>query len=575
MIEDTATENTRWAHLIIDFLYRQKVEYFCVSPGSRSTALTLALARHPHAKAFVHFDERAVAFHALGYAKATGKPAAVIVTSGTAVANLFPAVMEASLSHVPLILLTADRPPELRNVGANQTVDQVKLFGNYVRFAVDLPCPTSATSASYLSSTIAQSVFISDHSPKGPVHLNCMFREPLFSETKVEPIFHPIPHYTESRSQPSEKLLEEWAKSLAEFEKGVIILGSLPANTAFASIEKLSKKLGWPILPDIFSGFRTNKESIAHYELILKSLPEMRAETILHLGDRLVSKTLLEWLQSGKMERAFQVLDTPSRSDPLHLITDRVQCDPALFCTSLLPYLEEKESTWIDEWTFYDHKAEAALSEFFENEEQLSEPSLFFYLQNALGKEAALFLGNSMPVRDAQLFLGQKEGGPIFGNRGVSGIDGNIATSVGIAQGLRMPVVSVIGDLATLHDLNSLAQMKKADYPVVLIVVNNHGGGIFSFLPIAKKQDVFEEFFATSHNLSFEMAAKLFDLPYLNIQNGPAFTEFLKRPLHTSCIIEINTDRQENFLLHQQLYQKVKECLQHEAEIPSVLYTGS
>lgn len=575
MNEETASQNNQWAHLIIEFLYQQKVEYFCISPGSRSTALTLALASHPHAKTFVHFDERGAAFHALGYAKATGKPAAVIVTSGTAVANLFPAVMEASLSHVPLILLTADRPPELRDVGANQTVDQVKLFGQYVRFAVDLPCPSSATTSPYLASTIAQSVFMSMHSPKGPVHLNCMFREPLFSEKEIEQTFRSTPQYNLSSPQPHDALLEKWAKSLSEYEKGVIVLGSLPPNTQFASIEKLSKNLGWPIFPDIFSGFRTSKSAIAHYELILKSLPEMRADTILHLGDRLVSKTLLEWLQKVKTERYFQVLDIPFRSDPFHLTTDRIQCDPVLFCTSILPHLEEKDSAWMDEWTFYDKKTRAIVTDFFENTERISEPSLFFYLQNALGKEAALFLGNSMPVRDAQLFLGQKEGGPILGNRGVSGIDGNIATSVGIAQGLQMPVVSVIGDLATLHDLNSMAQMKKADYPVILIVVNNQGGGIFSFLPVARKQDVFEEFFAASHTLSFEMAAKLFDLPYLNIQNGSALTEFLQRPLHTSCIIEVNTNRQENFLLHQQLYQKVKECLQHEVENPSVLYTGS
>lgn len=568
MKEETAVHNDRWAHLIIDFLYRQNVEYFCVSPGSRSTALTLALAHHPKAKAFVHFDERGTAFHALGYAKATGKPAAIIVTSGTAVANLFPAVMEASLSHTPLILLTADRPPELRDVGANQTVDQVKLFGNYVRLAIDLPCPTSAISESYLATSIAQSVFMAMHAPKGPVHLNCMFREPLFSENKVEHRIFPAINYTESSLQPSEALLEKWAKAFSEYDKGIILLGSLPSDTPFASIEKLSKKLGWPIFPDIFSGFRTSNHAITHYDLILKSIPEMGAQTILHLGDRLVSKTLLEWLQKAKMERSFQVLDIPLRSDPGHLMTDRVLCDPALFCTAILPYIEEKDSTWMDEWTFYDQKVGAILADFFENEEQLSEPSLFFYLQQALGADAALFLGNSMPVRDAQLFLGQKESGPIFGNRGVSGIDGNIATSVGIAQGLQMPVVSVIGDLATLHDLNSLAQMKKAEYPVILVVINNYGGGIFSFLSVAKKQDVFEEFFATSHTLSFEMAAKLFDLPYYNIQDRSTLME---HHFHTSCVIEINTNRQENFLLHQKLYQKVKECLKN----PSVFSTVS
>ncbi|HSX03767.1 MAG TPA: 2-succinyl-5-enolpyruvyl-6-hydroxy-3-cyclohexene-1-carboxylic-acid synthase [Rhabdochlamydiaceae bacterium] len=561
MKEETGELNDRWAALIVDFLIQQKVDYFCLSPGLRLTPLAIAIANHPEAKAFIHFDERGSAFHALGYAKATGRPAAIVSTSGTAAGNLFPAIMEASLSYTPLIVLTADRPPELRNVADKQTADQVKLFGNYVRFAVDLPTPSPALSHSYLATTIAQSVFISLQAPIGPVHLNCMFREPLFSEKPMTLSSSPALNYDSCAPYPSDELLTKWATNLSQYEKGIILLGVLPEQINKSAIIDFAKKLKWPIFPDIFSGFRTDQSTIAYYDLILKSLPEMPAHALLHLGDRYVSKTVLEWLQRVKPKRCFQVIGHPLRADPAHMITDRVLCAPDVFCEALLPLIPEKDSTWTQQWKILDQKVEETLRTYFSEQRELSEASLFFVLQNCLSPETPLFLANSMPVRDAGFFLSQKTLGKFFGNRGVAGIDGNIATSVGLAQGLKSPLVSVIGDQAGLHDLNSLAQMKKADYPVTLIIINNKGGGIFSFLPISKKQYLFEEFFAASHEFSFESAAKLFDLPYYRFQQADDLSSFFQTPLQTSCLIEIETDRKENFHLHQEIYQKVQECL--------------
>lgn len=553
--------NDHWASLIIDHLVKQGIDYFCISPGSRSTPLTLALAHHLHAHASIHFDERGTAFQALGYAKATGKPAAIITTSGTAVGNLFPAIMEASLSFTPLVVLTADRPPELRDNGANQTLDQVKLFGNYVRFAVDLPCPSSSLSEDYLASTIAQLAFMTRYAPKGPVHLNCMFREPLTTGAETARCSSSAPRYDGSEASPSDMTIARWAEELSSYEKGVILLGSMPHDACHRSIEELSQKLGWPIFPDIFSGYRTGKLAIAHYDLILKSSPDLPVDAVLLLGDRFVSKTLSEWLKQASLKRCFQVIDSPLRSDPAHLVTDRLQCNPETFSHRLLPYLEKSSSSWQHFWSEQDEKVEELIKEEFSSYETITEPSLFYLLQEVIGKKTALFLGNSMPVRDANLFLLKEEMGPIFGNRGVSGIDGNIATSVGLAGGLKMPLISVIGDLAALHDLNSLALMKKALYPVILIVVNNRGGGIFSFFPaLAKKEDILEEFFATSHDLSFEKAAELFNLPYQKILSPHKLKDFFQKEIKSSCIIEIETDRKENFLLHEKLYQKVKGC---------------
>lgn len=555
---NTGDLNNEWAAAIIELLVQQKVDYFCLSPGSRVTPLSIALANHPKAKAFVHFDERGTAFHALGYAKATGRPAAIITTSGTAVGNLFPAIMEASLSRTPLIVITSDRPPELRDVSANQTLDQVKIFGNYVRFDVDLPTPSAVLSKHYLASTIAQAVFMSLQPPLGPVHLNCMFREPLFSDKPVKEVPSAPLNYDSCAFIPSEELLLKWAAHLFSYKKGIILVGELPVSNNKASIIELSKRLGWPIFPDVFSGLRTDNTVIAHYDLIIRSLGAMPIDALLHLGDRYVSKTLFEWLQKSEPKRCFQVIGHPLRSDPAHMITDRVVCAPELFCEKLLPFVQQKDSDWLEEWHAYDQKTEEIISSCFENKEQISEPSLFFHLQNSLPSDTPLFLANSMPVRDATFFLSKKSLGPILGNRGVSGIDGNIATSVGMAQGLKRPLVSIIGDQTALHDLNSLAQMKNCQHPVILIIINNKGGGIFSFLPIAKKESLIDKFFAAAHGFSFQSGAKLFDLPYYKFRSAD---ELASISLEHSCVIEIETNRQENYQLHQAIYEKVKECL--------------
>ncbi|HSX12548.1 MAG TPA: 2-succinyl-5-enolpyruvyl-6-hydroxy-3-cyclohexene-1-carboxylic-acid synthase, partial [Rhabdochlamydiaceae bacterium] len=404
MQEDTAALNDRWAALLIDLLVQQKVDYFCLSPGSRCTPLAIALANHPKAKTFVHFDERGAAFHALGYAKATGKPAAIISTSGTAAGNLFPAVMEAALSHTTLIVITADRPPELRDVSANQTVDQVKLFGTYARFAVDLPPPSHAISDVYLATLVAQSVFISLQPPHGPVHLNCMYREPLFSTEPLILSSQPVLNYETSSLQPSEEQLQRWAENLSQYEKGIILVGNLPHTMEKESLLALSKKLGWPLLPDIFSGLRTHTDAIGNHDLILKGIPEMPLEVVLHLGDRILSKTLSEWMKKTAPKRYFQVIDHPLRSDPAHQVTDRLLCAPDTFCTRLLPLIAKKES-WLEEWQHHNQTVKEALEDCFDSNAPISEPSLFFFLQT----KWPLFLANSMPVRDAHFFLTTQE----------------------------------------------------------------------------------------------------------------------------------------------------------------------
>ncbi|MBI2743155.1 MAG: 2-succinyl-5-enolpyruvyl-6-hydroxy-3-cyclohexene-1-carboxylic-acid synthase [Chlamydiales bacterium] len=557
----TGTLNERAARLLVDQLVRQGVRHFSLSPGSRSTPLAIAIAEHPEVSATVHFDERGTGFHALGCSKASGAPTAIVVTSGTAVGNLLPAVMEASHAQIPLILLTADRPPELRDNGSNQVADQVKIFGSYVRWYAELPCPTSEITDAYLGTTVAQAVFRSLNSPKGPVHLNCMFREPLSAEAAPEKILMSSTHYEQVEPVPSSKTLKSWAELLSVEERGLILCGELNSHEELASINELAEKLGWPIFGDILSGLRSEKQSdnfIRYYDLTLKTCNDLKLNTLLHFGGRPVSKTLAEWIGSCKPKHYFYVADHPFRHDPKHQVTHRLFSNPVRFSELLLPHLKSSrdKNEWLESLKSLSHHIAGELPKIFSEFSSLTEPGLAHYLAGNLSPDWALFISNSMPVRDADLFLfPQEKIGPIFANRGLSGIDGNIATAVGIAQGAKRPTLALLGDLAFLHDLNSLALVKKSRYPVALMLINNGGGAIFSFLPVTgrknQKENLMGEFFAAEHSLTFEKAAELFDLPYYKVE-AP---EDLEKALKTegSCLIEMCTDRAENYSLHQEI----------------------
>ena len=563
MQRDIALENQRASELIIDQLVQQGVHYFCIAPGSRCTPLVLAVANHPSAKSFLHFDERALGFHALGYAKASKTPVAIIVTSGTAVGNLFPAVMEASLSFVPLIILSADRPPELRDNGSNQTLDQVKLFGNYVRWEADLPPPDDYNGDRFLRTTIAQSIILCNHAPKGPVHLNCMFREPLVSSSRL--VFsHPQRlQIGETFTLPSPKTLESWAEEMGCEEKGIILVGSLSTTRSLEPICDLAERLGWPIFADVTSNLRSLGEHnnlLAHYDAILKSNPDIKPDIILHLGDRYVSKTLRLWLARCAPKRYYQVKDHPMRADPEHLVTQTLLCDPVLFSQQLLPFFSNTVGEWLHFWREQSVQVENQLDEIFAEKEELSEPHIFHFLARHVDLKVALFIANSMPIRDADnFFFPDQPFGPLFSNRGVSGIDGNIATAIGAAEGCDLPIIAILGDLTTFHDLTSLAQLKRSKQPLILIVINNDGGAIYSFLPVAQKSKLMEEYFALSHGSSFEEAARLFGLYYAAPKTKEDFEDLLLRAVNykESCVIEVVTNRSENFIFHKKIADEV------------------
>jgi len=547
--------NDQYAKQIVHHLVQQGVRRVFISPGSRSTPLAYAFSQEERLEKVIHFDERGMAFNAFGYAKGSKTPAALLVTSGTAVANLFPAIIEACQDEVPLIVITADRPHELREAGANQTCDQVKIFGTHVRWYFEIPCPDRIIPEGFIGTTIAQAVYRAMHSPKGPVHLNCLFREPFLSEYLPE-----VPNstqYEQTHHTLSTASIEQWAKKLAACERGVIVAGSLATSRSLKSILALAEQLDWPILPDIISGLRSegiHPNMIPYYDMVLKLAPNFRPDCILHFGDRLVSKPLLQWIQHSAPSIYAMVADHPHRHDPTHTLTHRIQCDPTVFCEQLQPWLPRRVS-WLNNWKTVSQTIEGHVDEFIPS---ASEPGLIRFLHHHLPPHYSLFLGNSMPIRDAdQFFFPRFHRGPIFGKRGTSGIDGNIATIVGLAEGSQRPLLAVIGDLTALHDLNSLALLQKCKVPVILLVVNNQGGGIFSFLPISQKKEIFEEYVAGAHSFHFEEAAKMFHLPYLSLNDPSQLARLLRE--EKSCLLEFKTSRAENWALHQTIEEKIKE----------------
>ncbi len=566
-----------WGQLIIEELIRNGVTYFCLSPGSRSTPLTVAVARHPQAQTMIHFDERASAFHALGYAAATGRPVAVMTTSGTAVANVLPAVVEASKKKLPLIILSADRPPELRSTGAHQTIDQCQIFGSYVRFFKDVPVPTSDIPSSYVLTTVDQAVFRATGELRGPVHLNCMYREPLIdSNTRSSrqvldasiagwsKTDEPFTTYIRSVTAFDPETVKPVAQRMAKIKSGVIVVGKLPDEASGQAVITLGRKLGWPILPDLTSGLRLNvrdDQLIPYFHHALK-MHAPRFDGVLHLGGRITSKHWYQCAQKNQPSTYIMVLGHPLRNDPLHNVTHRIQAPVRPFCEALVEHVDQrKTSIECQRLQRINRRIADEFQEEFEILQDVTEPSVSRAVSQLIPEDHALFLSNSLPIREFEQFA--VTDGPnvtIGANRGASGIDGIIASAAGFSRGLEQPVTLMLGDLAGLYDLNALAQLKALDQPMTICLFNNDGGGIFSFLPIAGREKSFEKFFGTPHGLSFDKAADMFGLTYAAPRTMNEFCEVYAAAVrgrkHT--LIEIRTNRSENFKYQEHLSRQIQ-----------------
>jgi 2-succinyl-5-enolpyruvyl-6-hydroxy-3-cyclohexene-1-carboxylate synthase len=580
---DTSRANRLWADLIVEELIRTGVDFFCVAPGSRSTPLVAALASNPRAKNLVHFDERGTAFAALGYARASGRPAAWITTSGTAVANGLPAVVEAATDAVPMILLTADRPPELRETGANQTVVQPDIFGGYTRWSFDLPAPDPNLDPAMVLTTVDQAVYRARRTPKGPVHLNLMFREPflpdpeedLGEELPAPPRWRtsgePYTRYAATRPAVDPEEVDRLWETLSLVKRGLVVAGRLGNREQGEAALRLAEVLGWPLLPDVGSHVRLGTDSrnlVAYYDALLAGELFKEAnvpDAVLHLGGRALSKRLEQFLARSRPDPYVVVRENPFRLDPGHQVTRSVEADVVGFCDALAWAAgggSSVDPAWTAGWREASQRVDLYLDRLLAGTEGLNEPLVARVISRHIPEGYCLCIASSMPIRDVDTFAATNGAFvPAAANRGASGIDGTVATAAGFVRGSGRPITLLIGDLALLHDLNSLAMLR--DLPVVVVVLNNDGGAIFSFLPVARHGEFFEPYFGTPQGVSFEGAAKMFGLAYELPRTAGEFAETYSAAVarNAPTLIEVRTDREENLTLHWELLEEISAAI--------------
>ena len=466
----------------------------CTSPGSRSTPLVLAIAREPRLRAHSHIDERSSGFFALGVAKATGRAVALACTSGTAAANLAPAVIEASEARVPLIVLTADRPPELREIGAGQTIDQIKLYGDAVRWFFEVGNHEATPERIAWIRALACRAWVAATGDRpGPVHLNWPLREPLVTAA------------------------------------------------------------GYPLLADPLSGARRGRAAIAHYDALLRDAGfagEHAPEVVVRVGDLPTSKPLRAWL--GALDGARQILVDAQLAwqDPASVVELLIRADPRV-----LEPPPAAEPGWLEGWRAADALAAGAIEEILG--EQLSEPNVARAVADTLPSAATVFVAASMPVRDLESFWPVRDDAPrVLSNRGANGIDGTLASALGVAAAVQGPVVALIGDVAFAHDAGSLLAASRLGLSLTVVLINNGGAAVFDYLPIAREHDVYEQYVATPTGLDFERAAALYGFRYERPETLDGLRGLLAEPA-PATLIEVRTDRAAGVALHERVWSAV------------------
>ena len=535
-------------------LYAYGVREVVISPGSRSTPLAIALEAHPNIKTWIHPDERSAAFFALGLIKGSQRPVAILCTSGTAAANYTPAIAESQISRIPLIVLTSDRPHELRSVGAPQAINQVNMFSNYVNFQFDMPIADGTTNmldTIHYQMQIASQYLYGPH--KGPIHFNMPFREPLTpnldrkdllkSETKT------LPHY--------QKMVHvDPIKDKIEKPKGLIIVGDMQ-HQEVDQILTYSTVFDIPVLADPLSQLRRHNHPnvITTYDLLYRAGMDWDVDFVIRVGKPVISKKLNQWL---KTTTAFQILVQNNDKIDVFPVPPDVSYKISAndFFRSLMEERTIDRKKWLQQWQSLEKQARIEINDFLQH--ATDEAAYVGTLLSKLTNEDALFVSNSMPIRDIDNLLFDNEA-EIYANRGANGIDGVVSTALGMA--VHKNVTLLIGDLAFYHDMNGLLMSKINDIHLNIVLLNNDGGGIFSYLPQkASAAEYFERLFGTPTGLDFEHAALLYDF---NFKRFDHLTDFKFESLSKlgSNVYEVITDREDNLQQHQILYKKLSEMI--------------
>jgi 2-succinyl-5-enolpyruvyl-6-hydroxy-3-cyclohexene-1-carboxylate synthase len=571
----SATDTYLLLRAFCEELVRCGVTDACTSPGSRSAPIVLSLARTPGMRAWSHVDERVAGFFALGLAKRSGRPVAVACTSGTAAAELLPAVIEAAEARVPLIVLTADRPPELRDVGAGQTIDQIKLYGAAAKRFVEVGTHEATPErVRWMRALACRAVWTALDGRPGPVHLNLPLREPLVLDGPL-PEEDPAPGRADGRPWvahpvvPAPAELPKVPIGPARSGRAVVVAGRDERDPALGeALAAFAAAARYPLLADPLAGARRGPAAIAHYDALLRDerlAAELRPELVLRVGDLPTSKPLRAWLAS--LEGAEQVaLDAEGAwHDPAGVVTARIAASPRATLAALTPeHRDAGDPGWLSRWQDADRTAADAIGAALGD--GLSEPRVAAELIAALPPEATLFAAASMPIRDLETFAAAKgDPGPprVLSNRGANGIDGTVAAALGAAAAADGPVVLHIGDVALAYDLGALLSARRLGLSLAIVLVNNDGGGIFHFLPVAREGADFEQHVATPHGLDFARAAALYGARYALAADLATLRAELARAVDGVgvTIVEVRTERDANVALHRRVWDAVGVAL--------------
>ena len=531
----------------VDELARCGLAGACTSPGSRSTPLVLTLARQPGLTCWSHVDERVAGFFAVGVAKQAGRPAAVACTSGTAAAHYLPAVIEAHEARVPLIVLTADRPPELREVGAGQTIDQIKLYASAAKWFFEVGTHrATAERLRWMRQLAFRAYETAVKSRPGPVHLNFALRDPLVLGEPLAPAQDEQPRRRVRRSAPA---------SAVDLELGprtIIVAGRHERHDGLAqALPAAAAALGVPLLADPLSGARRGPAAVAHYDELLRDADfaaAQRPDTVLRVGDLPTSKPLRQWLAALD---ARQVAFDPEGAwqDPATVVSEVLDADPAAWARAAAGAGDGvRGGAWLDAWRAADAAAADGIAATLGD--TLSEPGVARALAS-LPAEVTVFTASSMPVRDVETFWPALDAPPrVLAHRGANGIDGTLAAAFGAAAAGGRVVVH-LGDVALAHDLGALLTARRLGIALTIVLVDNAGGGIFDFLPVATQTDAYEEHVATPTGLDAERVAALFGLDYEPVTALGAIREAPGTLLH------VRTDRAGNVALHRRVHDAV------------------
>jgi 2-succinyl-5-enolpyruvyl-6-hydroxy-3-cyclohexene-1-carboxylate synthase len=570
--------NAAWARALLSEWVRAGARDAVVCPGSRSSPLAVGAAELEGLRVWSVVDERSAAFFALGLARASGRPTLVVATSGSAGAHFLPAAIEAQLSSIPLVLLTADRPWELHDFGAPQTIPQEGLYGRFVRAAHALPVPEATDTAFlHLRALVSRTAQAVARAP-GPVHFNVPFREPLAPTGGSPPDLGtralegegPQPFVAFAARQPAAHVLSELTALVQHKPRGVIVCGPRAPERGFAeALFELSRAAGYPLLAEACSNARFGAPPdvcvVGHYEALLAHEPFARAhlpEVVLRFGGGLTSKRLGQWLDaSGAHEVLFA--DGDAVIDPSHRARCVVPGGALDAARALAAHSCDRADGWTRRFAHAEQRAQAALSSAFAQDRSLTEPRIARELAASLPPHAELFVSSSMPIRELDAFAAPGRAPlRVHANRGANGIDGIVSTAAGVAASTGRPTVLYTGDLALLHDLGGLLLARRHALSLAIVVVNNDGGGIFSFLPIASATPHFEALFGTPHGLDLRHAAALAGARYDAPESPAALRDALALGLEGGLhLIEVKVPRAQNPGVHRDLWSGVAAAL--------------